>query len=357
MNEIDSANITIEKTEKSNLKTTDFANLKFGETKSDHMFIAKFENGAWQNLEVKPFQNLSLSPSCIALHYGQSIFEGLKAFRNLDGKIAVFRPDKNAERLQRSATRMAMEPVPTEIFLEGLRTLLSVDSAWVPNGEDKSLYIRPFQFGDEPNIGVRASDSYTFIIFTSPAGKYYSKDVSVFVHDDYVRAVRGGAGMAKAAGNYGPTLLPAAQVREKGYDQILWTHIVDGTRYVQEIGTMNFFVQIDDVLITPSLDSSILEGITRESLIQLARDKGVIVEERMLSSEELFTAAREGRIQDAFGAGTAAVITHIASIGTDEEHIDLKPVSERTLAHELKKELTDIQRGIAPDRYNWMMTI
>lgn len=357
MNEIETLDIKVNKSETSTINQVDFNNLKFGEVKSDHMFIAKFEQGKWSNLEIKPFQDIALSPACLGLHYGQSIFEGLKAFKHPNGDIGVFRPDKNAERFAKSAIRMGMEPLPKEIFLEGMRALLKTDSTWVPTGDDMSLYIRPFQFADEPNIGVRPSSSYTFIIFTCPVGKYYDKSVSVYVEDFHVRAVRGGAGEAKAAGNYAPTLVPAKKVKEKGFDQILWTQEINGTRYAQEIGTMNFFVQIDDVLITPEEDGSILQGITKESLIMLAKDKGIKVEEKMLSLDELFDAARNGRVNDAFGAGTAAVISQIDAIGKGDERIELKPVSDRTLSHALKAELTGMQRGIVEDRYNWMMKV
>jgi len=357
MNGTETLKINVHKAASTKLDQVDFNNLKFGEVKSDHMLLVRYENEKWGDLEIKPFQDIQLSPSCLGLHYGQSIFEGLKAFRRPSGDIGVFRPDKNAQRFHDSAVRMGMAPLPKEIFLEGMRALIKTDSAWVPTGEDMSLYIRPFQFADEPNIGVRPSSSYSFIIFTCPVGKYYSKDVSVYVEDFHIRAVRGGSGEAKAAGNYAPTLVPAKKVKEKGYDQILWTQEINGTRYVQEIGTMNFFVQIDDTLITPELDGSILRGINRESLIQLAKDKGVKVEERMLSVDELFKAAKEGRVNDAFGAGTAAVISQIDTIGRGDERIALKPVAERTLSHELKAELTGMQRGLVDDRYNWMMTI
>lgn len=349
--------ISITKRNQSRLSTVDFENLKFGHTKSDHMFVANYSNGKWNNLEIKPYDYLQLSPACIGLHYGQSIFEGMKAFKTNDGKISIFRPEMNMQRMQRSAIRMGMAPVADEVFMEGLKTLLDIDRAWVPDGDEKSLYIRPFQFGDEPNIGVHESETYQFIIFTCPTGAYYSKDVKVFVEEEYIRAARGGAGSAKAAGNYGPTLLPTANIKDKGFDQILWTQVIDNKRYVQEIGTMNFFVQIDDVLITPELDGTILEGITRNSLLTLAKDEGIKVEERLLSVDELFTAAKEGRVQDCFGAGTAAVITHIQGLGRREEYIELPSIDSRKTSHLLKQKLSDIRRGIIEDKYNWMTTI
>ncbi len=357
MNTVQDTKIKITKTPKSRLEFTDFNDLAFGEIKSDHMFVAQYRNGEWTNLEIKPYDYLQLSPACISIHYGQSIFEGMKAFRTDDGGVNLFRPEKNMKRLQQSAERMAMVPVPDDVFMEGLMQLLELDQDWVPQGADKSLYIRPYQFADEPNIGVRESDSYTFLIFTCPTGKYYSKDVNVYIEEDYIRAARGGAGFAKAAGNYAPTLLPTRLVREKGYDQILWTQILDGTRYVQEIGTMNFFVQIDDTIITAPLDGTILEGITRDSIIQIAKDEGIPLEEKLLSVDELVSAAKEGRVHDAFGAGTAAVITHIAGIGYRDELIELPPVSDRKYGPFFKDRLVAIQRGQYEDKHNWVKKI
>lgn len=353
----DTINISISKTENSRINDVDFSNLPFGHIKSDHMFVAKYRDGEWKDFEIKAFQNLDLSPASIALHYGQSIFEGMKAFRNENDEIALFRPEKNMERLQLSAERMCMPPVPKEVFMEGLKQLIDIDRDWVPKGKDNSLYIRPFQFGDEPNIGVHASNSYQFIIFTCPSGKYYSKDVEVFVAEDYIRAARGGAGFAKAAGNYGPTLLPAQKCKELGYDQILWTQQLNGKRYVQEIGTMNFFVQIDDTLITPELDGTILEGITRNSIITLAKEKGIKVEERQLSVDELFEAAHQGRVKDAFGSGTAAVITQIIGIGRRGDKVELPKVQDRQLSNFFYNQLHAIRNGEIEDTQNWMLKI
>jgi len=357
METLDKLKIDVNLTSKSRLEQTDFDNLKFGHVKSDHIFVAQYRNGSWTNIEVKPYDYFKISPACIGLHYGQSIFEGLKAYRMNDGRIGVFRPEANMARLQRSAERLAMEPVPSEIFMEGLKTLLDIDKAWVPNGEEKSLYIRPYQFGDEPNIGVHASDSYSFIIFTCPTGKYYDKHVNVYVEDEYIRAARGGVGYAKAAGNYAPTLKPVKEVQAKGYDQILWCQKLDGKLYAGEIGTMNFFIQIGDKLITPELDSTILEGITRDSILSIAKEEGIEVEERMITVDEIFKAAEAGIIKDAFGAGTAAVVTHIAGLGYGDRHFDLPSVADRKLSHFFKQKLTDIRLGRAEDKHGWMTYI
>ncbi len=346
--------IDISRIESSKIGEVDFDNIRFGHIKTDHMFMARFEDGQWNDARIVPYDGITISPACIGLHYGQSIFEGMKAFRTVDDRVALFRPRANWQRFHWSGKRMAMAPVPEEIFMEGLRTLVKMDADWVPAGDEKSLYIRPLEFGDEPNIGVHASNTYTFLIFGCPAAAYYSKPVGVWVEDTAIRAARGGVGNVKAAGNYGPTLYPALQAKERGYQQILWTQKVDGTYYVQEIGTMNFFIQVDDKLITPKLDGTILEGITRDSLIQLARHEGIEVEEKMLKVRDIFEAIESGRVKDAFGVGTAAVISFIDKLGYHDEEYVLPPMEERTTSVMLKKRLEDIRTGRAEDIFGWM---
>lgn len=353
----DTINISIQKTQQSKINEVDFDNIPFGMVKSDHMFTADYIDGKWTNLQIVPYGNIEISPACIGLHYGQSIFEGMKAYKAENGDVALFRPEENMKRLQRSAKRLSMPPIDEEVFMEGLKKLIEVDKAWVPEGEDKSLYIRPYQFGNDPNIGVRPADTYKFIIFTLPSGKYYGKDVDVYVETNFIRAARGGSGTAKAAGNYAPTLLPVQLAKENGYEQILWTQLIDGKHYVQEIGTMNFFVQIEDILITPPLDGTILEGITRASILKLAEEKGVKVEEKLLSVEELFDAARKGLVKDAFGCGTAAVVTNIKSIGNENEKIELPPVKDRELCNYFYDQLAGIRNGSIEDKHNWMVKI
>jgi len=354
MQSVDSLDITINRAASSRINDVDFENLPFGRVKSDHIFVARYRDGAWKDLEIRPYAEFKISPACIALHYGQSLFEGLKAFKSANGKIAVFRPRENARRIAQGASRLAMAPIPEEIFMEGLDQLLAIDRQWLPEGEDKSLYIRPFQFGDESNIGVHSSDSYTFMIFTCPTGKYYTKDVNVYVEQEYIRAAQGGIGFTKAAGNYAPTLLPAKQVKEKGYDQILWTQKIDNTLYAGEIGTMNFFVQIDDVIMTPDLDGTILPGVTRSSILQLAKDFGYQTKECPISIPFLIQAIDEGRLQDAFGAGTAAVITNIAGLGLGDKHYDLPAVANRVFSKQVREKLVNIRLGLEEDIYDWM---
>lgn len=350
-------NINITQITKSRISEVDFHNIPFGRVFSDHLLVVDYKDGAWQKPEIKPFGDMMLSPACSALHYGQSIFEGMKA--NLDantGEVLLFRPEENAKRLNRSATRMGMPTLPVETFVEGLKTLLQLDRKWVPDVEDTALYIRPFMFANDNFIGVKKSSNYRFIIFTCPVGAYYSKPVSVWIEKDFKRAFPGGTGAAKAAGNYAATLYPASLVNEKGYDQILWT---DGheSKYVEEAGTMNVFFVIDGKVVTPDLDGTILEGITRESVLQLMKDSGIEVEERRLSVDEILAAHKANKLQEVSGVGTAATITHIASLGYEDVHYDLPPVSERTISNKIRKQLVDIKLGIAEDKHNWIVRV
>lgn len=349
--------IKITKTQNSKLSEVDFHNIPFGRVFSDHMFVIDYTDGAWQQPEIKPYGGMDISPACSALHYGQAIFEGMKA--NLDantGDVLLFRPEENAKRLNRSAVRMGMPELPVETFMEGLKALLRLDRDWVPNVEDTALYIRPFMFANDNFIGVKKSNNYRFIIFTCPVGAYYSKPVSVWIEKDFKRAFPGGTGAAKAAGNYAATLYPASLVNEKGYDQILWT---DGfeSKYVEEIGTMNVFFVMDGKVVTPELDGTILEGITRESVLQLMRDEGIEVEERKLSVDEILAAHKNNTLQEVSGVGTAATITHIASLGCEDVHYDLPPISERKISAKIREQLVNIKLGIEEDKYGWIVRV
>lgn len=349
--------IRINKAKHSRLSEVDFDNLPFGRIFSDHLLVIDYVNGEWQQPQIMPYGNLQLSPATSALHYGQSIFEGMKAHRDVNSQdILLFRPECNAERLNRSARRMGMPELPINTFMESLIELVKIDRKWVPNRPDSSLYLRPFMFGADSFIGVHSSDTFKFIIFTCPVGPYYSKPISVLVAEDFVRAFHGGTGEAKAAGNYGATLYPAKLAKQQGYDQILW---MDGInhKYVDEIGTMNVFFIIDGVAITPILDGTILDGITRRSVMQLFKDINVPVEERQLSIGEIIAASEKGTLQDAFGAGTAATITHISGIGYRGKHYELPAPATRTLSARVKADLDGIKRGSVADRHNWMMRL
>lgn len=352
----DTLDIKVTKTEESKLHHTDFDNLTFGKTYSDHMFIADFEDGEWRNNRISPFRDLRISPANATLHYAQSIFEGLKAHRSKDGEILIFRPDANAKRMVKSADRMCMPPVPEELFLGAIDELVRIDAAWVPDGEGTSLYIRPFQFATDPFIGVRPSENYSFMVITGPVGVYYSEPVRVKIERHFTRAVRGGVGAAKTAGNYAASLYPAKQVQEQGYHQLIWT---DGQNheFIEESGTMNIMFVIDGKLVTPATSDSILAGITRESALVLAKEWGIVVEERPIKVSEIIEAIQNGDLTEAFGIGTAATVSHIETIGFDGTDYELPPVANRTISTRLLDSLTKIKLGEAEDKYGWIRRI
>lgn len=348
--------INITKTEESQLSQVDFDNLSFGKTYSDHMFIAEFENGEWRNQRIIPFRDLKISPANATLHYAQSIFEGLKAHRNDKGEIVVFRPDENAKRMIKSAERMCMPPVPEELFLGAIDELVKLDHNWVPKTPGSSLYIRPFQFATDPFIGVRPSDSYCFMVITGPVGSYYAEPVKVKIEQEFTRAVRGGVGAAKTAGNYAASLYPAAQAQKQGYHQLVWT---DGQthEFIEESGTMNIMFVIEDTLITPPTSDSILPGITRESALTLARDWGLNVEEKPITVTEVIDAIEKGTLTEAFGIGTAATISHIQTIGYEGTDYELPAVETRKISNRLLDALTKIKTGEAEDKFGWLRKI
>ncbi len=349
--------IKVNRTQTSKINDVDWDNLPFGKVFSDHMLVMEYANGAWQTPEISEFQNLPMHPASSILHYGQTIFEGMKASKTAEGDILVFRPDMNAKRFAESCERMCMPVLSEEIFIECIRKVLEVDKEWVPNREGYSLYIRPFIIATDEYIGIKPSDTYKFIIFTCPVGAYYSEPVNVKIEEFYTRAAVGGVGRAKTAGNYAASLYPAKKALEEGYHQLLWT---DGQEhaYIEESGTMNVCFVIDDVLITPSEDSdTILRGVTKRSVVELAKSWGVKVEERKVSVQEIVEAARSGRLQDAFGAGTAATIAHIAKIGYRNEDLILPAIEDRKLSNRIKEELNGIKSGTKPDPMNWCLRI
>ena len=349
-------NIPVKKTTQSHLREVDWKALAFGKYVSDHMFIAAYKNGEWQSPEIKPFQNLSLSPTTLALHYGQSVFEGMKAFRMQDGRINIFRVDKHHERFNASLDRMCMPPIPHELFVAALEQLVQVDAAWVPEGNDVALYIRPFVFASEARFGVKVSDEYLFIIITGPVPTMYQSPLKVKVERKYIRAAKGGVGYAKCAGNYGGAFYPTQKARQEGFDQVLWTDAFEHD-YFEESGTMNLFFVIDEKLITPPLSDSILDGVTRDSLLVLARDLCYQTEERRVSVNEVLQALDEGRSVEAFGAGTAAVVAPISVMGVDGELYHLPTYSNGSVMFTLKKELDAIRTGQKPDRFGWNVVV
>ncbi len=340
----------------SRLHEVDFDHIEFGKVFSDHMLSVDFTNGAWQTPTIEAYGPVMLSPATSALHYGQALFEGMKAYKQADGRIVLFRPLDNLRRLNASAERLCMPTLPEEIFMEGLKALVRLDHDWVPSAEGTSLYIRPFMFATDAFIGVRPSSDYKFIIFTSPVNAYYSTPLRVRFEHHYVRSPEGGTGFAKSAGNYGGAMLPTKLAQEEGYHQLLWTDAAEH-RYIEESGTMNACFVIDGKLITPALSSSILDGITRRSVLELARHWGVTVEERRVSCEEILVALESGTLQEAFGCGTAATIAPIVCIGDRGRDYHLPPLTPESLGARLGHALDAIKLGHAPDIFGWLETV
>jgi branched-chain amino acid aminotransferase len=348
-----SLHISLEKVAKSRISETDFDNLKFGKTFSDHMFVVDYANGGWGEAKIMPFQKLSFNPSMAVLHYGQSVFEGLKAFKNEAGEVLMFRPEEHAKRLNASAERLCMPTLPEEIFLEGLYALLELDKNWIPQKENSSLYIRPIMFSTDEALGVAPCKNYTFIIMTGPVSSYYDGDVKVVIEKEFVRAAEGGVGFTKTSGNYAASLYPALQAQKKGYDQLLWTDAKEH-KYIEEAGTMNVMFEIDGKIITPMTTTSILSGITRKSIVDLAKKWGIQIEERRVSIDELQEAYKNGKLNDAFGTGTAATISHISVIALDGEEMILPAVEQRGFSNKAKDYLSKLKIGKAEDYMSWM---
>ena len=348
--------ITINKTNASRLNGVDFENIQFGRVFSDHMFVADYAGGEWQNFEILPFQNLDYNPAFNSLHYGQSVFEGMKAHLDADDNVVLFRPMDNFARLNKSCERLCMATIDPQIMLDGLSELLKIDKNWIPKSEDGALYIRPFIFATDQYIGVAPSETYKMVIFTCPVNKYYDTAVKVKVEDVYSRAAAGGTGFAKAAGNYAASLLPAKIAKEEGYDQLIWTDSVEH-KYIEESGTMNLMVIIDGKIITPPAGETILGGITRTSVIDIARDLGYTVEVRQISVDEVIEAQKNGKLEDMFGTGTAVTITHISGFGRKGVDYELPPVSERKISTHLKSELEAIKRNKKDSHPEWLIIV
>ena len=348
--------ISIEKTTKSRVDEYDVNDVPFGKCFSDHMFIAEYADGKWQQAYIKPYQDIPMSYAMSALHYGQAIFEGMKAYKNEKGEVSLFRPDANFKRMNKSAVRMAMPEVPEDIFMNGIFELLRLDSAWVPSSETGSLYIRPFIIATDEAIGVKASETYKFIIITCPAGKYYTEPIKVLVETNYIRAVKGGIGFVKAAGNYGRSLYPTKLAQQKGYQQVIWTDS-ETHQYVEESGTMNLMFVIGDTVVTPGLSDTILSGITRDSVLTLARDWGLRVEERKISIFEIIEAHEKGILKEAFGCGTAATIAQIVGIGYNGKDYPLPSVESRKFSPKVDETLRNIRKGREKDPHQWMVKV
>ena len=343
--------IEVTKTSKSKINEVDFDHLSFGNVFSDHMLVCNYKNGKWDAPEVVPYQPITLDPSAKIFHYGQSIFEGMKAYKDENGDIFLFRPLDNFKRLNISAKRLAIPELPEDYFMEGLKTLLDVDKDWIPTTKGSSLYIRPFIFATGKGFHASPADEYKFIIATAPSGAYFSGKVKVLIEEKYSRSANGGVGFAKAGGNYAGQFYPTQLAVAKGYNQVIWTDD-NSHEYIEEAGAMNIFVRINDTLITAPTNDRILDGITRKSLIDIAKSENISVEVRPLTVTEVVEAAKNGTLKEMFGAGTAAVISPISTFGYKGVDYDL-PELEHTYASLLKKRITDIQYNRSEDPFGW----
>lgn len=346
--------IAVETTNESRLNLVDFDNIQFGRIFSDHQFIADFDGEKWTNLRVVPYGDISLSPAISAIHYGQSIFEGMKAYKDAEGNPQLFRPLENWKRLNRSAERMGMPSIPEEVFMEGLEQLIRTDSNWIPTKTGSALYLRPFMFATDDFIGVRPSDTYKFIIFSCPVNAYYNQPLKVKAETYNIRAAEGGVGGAKCAGNYGSVMEPTRRAQREGFNQVLWLDAKEH-KFLEETGTTNVFVRIGDKLITPSTEKhTILEGITRDSIIQLAKSWGIEVEERAISIDELFDAYKAGTLKEIFASGTAATVAQIELIQYKDEVLQLGGLENWEYWHRIKTGMEAIKTGKVPDQFNWI---
>lgn len=347
--------IPVTKASKSKLTDMDMNNLPFGKFFTDHMLVAEYENGTWKQPVIKPYGPIQLDPANAALHYGQSIFEGIKAYRNEAGEAFIFRPFDNYKRFNISAKRMSMPEVPEDIFIEGMRQLIDLEKNWIPAKKDHSLYIRPFMFAADDTIGVKPADKYLFMIILSPTGPYYAAPMRIYVEDIYTRAAPGGIGFAKAAGNYASSLLAASEAKSKGFDQVLWTDAFEH-KYVQEVGTMNVFFQLGNKIVTPRLDGAILAGVTRNSVITVLQELGYEVEERDIKIDELMEAYKAGELKEAFGTGTAATISMIKELHYKGYSMTFDTATWKT-SPAISARMNEIREGKTEDVHGWMFRV
>lgn len=353
----DALTVKVTRTSHSRIEEVDWENLPFGKIFSDHMLVMDYRDGEWQQPEIIPFANLSLHPATSAIHYGQSIFEGMKANKTESGDVLIFRPDMNAKRFKESCERMCMPVIPEDMFVELVRKTVETDCDWIPSKEGYSLYVRPFLFATDEFIGIKPSETYKFVIFTCPVGAYYSEPVNVKIEEFYTRAAAGGVGRAKTAGNYGASLYPAKQGQMKGFHQLVWTDAKEH-KYIEESGTMNIVFVINGTMISPSEEAdTILRGVTKRSVLDLAKNWGIPVEERKVSVQEIVEAVKNGTLEDAFGAGTAATIAPIAKIGYRDEILELPPVEGRTISNKIKNYLDDLKAGKIEDTFGWCIKV
>ena len=347
--------IDIVRVKNSKINEVDFENLAFGNTFTDHMLICDFKEGKWQKPIIKPYEPFLIDPSAKVFHYGQAIFEGMKAYKDDNNDVWLFRPDQNLDRFNKSAVRMAMPEVPEEIFIGGLKTIVDLERNWVKKGLGNTLYIRPFMIAIGSGVIAQPSTQYRFMIILSPARSYYSGEVKVIIAEHYSRAANGGIGAAKAAGNYSAQFYPQKLAQEKGFQQIIWTDDATHTK-LEEAGTMNVFFRINDTIYTAPTSERILDGVTRKSLIDIAHRDGIKVEERSVLVSELIAGAKDGSLKEIFGAGTAAVVSPIVGFQFQNDYYEL-PKIENSIALQLKDKLTKIQYKLAEDTFGWTVKV
>lgn len=345
---------------KPDVKSYDEDKLGFGQIFTDHMLLMRYEQGAWQSPEIKPLEHLVMHPATVVFHYGQQVFEGLKAFAGLhEEDILLFRPDMNIKRFNRSCERLCIPPINPQVFMDNMAELIRRDRDWIPRSPGTSLYIRPTVIASEAFLGVRPAHTYLFYIILSPVGAYYPegfKPVKILVTDKYVRACRGGLGEAKTSANYAASLLAAEEAHQEGFTQVLWLNAADKSS-IEEVGTMNIFFRINDEIITPALEGTILPGVTRDSVIRIAQDWGMKVTERTISIEEVIEAAQSGALQEMFGSGTAAVVSPVSHIRYKDQTYVVADGNTGPVASRLFDEITGMQTGLKPDPYGWIVNI
>lgn len=347
-------NINITKTQQSKLKDIDFNNIPFGEYTSDHMFVMDYNNGQWENFRIVPYQGFSIEPQSKALQYCQCIFEGMKATMGNDGVPNLLRPELNIERFNLSAERMCMPTIPNDMFLKALKAIVATDINWIPKEEGSALYVRPTMFATETNLSVVPSNTYTFCIYTAPAQPYFSKPVKLVTEQKYIRAVPGGTGEAKTGGNYAGSLKASEQAKQNGFDQIIWLESPDFEK-IQEVGMMNLFFVIDDKVITPSLTGAVLKGTTQRYFIDILKEKGISLEIRDIYIDEVVQAYNNGSLKEAFGSGTAAVVSHISEITHNDTHIIFPNIEKGGIATMLFNEINGLRSGRIEDTRGWLV--
>jgi len=335
-------------------------NLVWGHSFTDYCFIMKYsKDNGWYDAKITKTQNLEIHPAAMVFHYGQTVFEGLKAYKNNKGEITLFRPNKNIERMNKSCKRLVMPEIPEDVFMQALKELVTLEKEWIPTGYGESLYIRPFMIATQPALGVKPSNEYLFVIILSPVGAYYPegfKPVKILVEEHYVRAVKNGLGECKTAANYAASLLAAEEAKQKGFSQVLWLDAIE-RKYLEEVGTMNIFINFDDEIVTPELNGSILHGVTRDSVLTLLRDWGLNVSERKISIDEVWEKHKQGKLISAFGTGTAAIISPISHLSYKGETILINDGKVGELDQKLFNEISKIQYGLIEDKFNWIIKI